>query len=317
MSRGEFDLTYLRNKKALIESALMATITSFFIIGTLYIPMLSMALVILPVPFILLSARHGTKYTVFSLIITSFLIGFLTGIFYTIFIFIISAPMALIMGYSIKRQKKPYEVVGLGTAVTVFSIFLVIQAISTISGINIIDEMALMIQKVAEHQVEMLTALDIQIMDIKQALNYLMMVLPALVIIQSMVGAFINYYLTSAIINRFKLADYYLGDFSDFKLPGNIILGSFIIFLLSITTTYIEGIRHNALIANITVIFVVMFFLQGISFISYLLKKTKTPSFVRITTITLLVLISPLMTLVAMLGLLDALLNLRRIRKKQ
>lgn len=310
-------MTDSKNKKPLVEAGLIAAITSFFIIGTLYIPMLSMALIMLPVPFILLSVRHGTRYTIFSLIITSLLIGFLTGVFYTVFIFVISTPIALIMGYSIKKKKKPYEVVGWGTAATVFSTFFIIQLISTISGINIIKELSTILQEIVSQQVDMLTSLDIGLIDVKKTLDYLMMLLPALIIVQSMVGAFINYYLTSVIINRFKLVDYQLGDFSDFKLPGNIVFGSFIIFILSVMTSYIDGIDHNTLIANITVIFVMIFFLQGISFIAYLLKKSKTPKIIRITSVVLIVLITPLMTLVSLLGLFDSILNLRRINKKQ
>lgn len=305
------------NKRALIESALMATITSFFILGTFYIPFLAVLLAVLPVPFIVLSIRQGTRYTVLSLIIVSLLIGFLTGIFYTVFVFLIFAPIALAMGYAIRRRKKPYEVIGFGTAASVFSVFFMLQIVGIASGINIIDETAVIVREVMDHQMEMLTAMNVNAVGVNAAINYILMILPALVIIQSMMGAFVNYYLTAAVINRFRFMDYHLGEFSDFKLPGNIILGSFIIFVLSIMTRYIEGLQHISLIANVTIIFVVLFFLQGITFISYLLKKMKVPKVIRIILIVLLVLISPLMTLVAIMGLMDALLDMRRVRRKE
>ncbi|NLM03737.1 MAG: YybS family protein [Clostridiales bacterium] len=310
-------MTEFGHKKALTESALIVAMVTFFIIGTLYIPMLYMALIILPVPFILLSTRHGTRYTVISLIVTSFLIGFLAGPIYSIFIFMLSSPLALSMGYSIKKRNKPYEVIGFGTGISTLSIFALIQLISLISGINIINEIAHMVQEVVKHQGDMLTNLDIGVIELKQAINYFMMIVPAMVIIQSMVGAFINYYLTSVIINRFQLADYYLGEFSEFRLPRNIVLGSFIIFILSVFTSYIEGLKHSALILNITSIFLVVFFLQGISLVAYLLKKSKVPRFIRVSSIILLILISPLMTIIAMLGVTDSIIDIRRIRNKE
>lgn len=305
------------NKKALIESALMATITSFFVLGTFYIPLLAVLLAVLPVPFIILSIRHGTRYTILSLIIVSLLIGLLTGIFYTVFVLIIFAPITLAMGEAIRKRKKPYEVIGFGTAASVLSVFFLLQVIGIASGINIIDEIAIIVGEVMDHQMEMLTAMNINAVDVNEAINYILMILPALIIIQSMMGAFINYYLTAAVINRFRFMDHSLGEFSDFKLPGNIILGSFIIFILSMMTRYIEGLQHISLIANITIIFVVLFFLQGITFISYLLKKAKVPKSIRIVLIVLLVIISPLMTLVAIIGLIDALLDIRRVRRKE
>lgn len=307
----------VNSKKALIESALMATIVSFFVVGTLYMPILTIFLTVLPVPFIILSIRHGTKYTLLSLIIVSLLIGFLTGAFYTIFVFIVFVPIAVVMGDAVRRRKEPYQVIGLGTAASVLSIFMVLQILGMISGISVIDEIARIVSGVLDHQMEMLTSMNLSVADADEILNYFLMILPGLVVIQSMAAAFVNYYLTAAIINRFHFMDYQLGEFSDFKLPENIILGSFIIFVLSMITRYIEGIQHISLIANVTIIFVVIFFLQGITFTSYLLKKAKVPKAIRIFLIVLLVLISPLMTLVALIGLMEALLNLRRLRSKQ
>ncbi|SET01870.1 Uncharacterized conserved protein YybS, DUF2232 family [Natronincola peptidivorans] len=305
------------SKKALIEAALTATITTFFVIATLYISILSILLVVLPMPFIILSVRHGTRYTVLSLIISSLLIGFLTNILYTIFVFIIFSPIALAMGYAIRRRKKPYEVIGFGTAASVLAIFFLLQIIAIAAGINITDEIANMTREAIDHQMEMLRTLNLDVVDVKESLNYLMMIIPALVIIHSMIGAFINYYLTAAVINRFNFIDHQLGEFSEFKLPGNIVLGSFIIFVLSLTTRYIEGIQHTSLIANVTIIFLVIFFLQGLTFISYLLKKTKVPRFIRIILVLSLIIISPLMTIVAFLGLLDAILDIRKLKKKK
>ena len=305
------------NKKALIEAALMATITSLFVIGTFYIPFLGILLTVLPVPFIIISVRHGTKYTLLSLIIVSLIIGFITGILYTGFVFVIFAPIALAMGYAIKNRKKPYEVIGFGTAASMFSSFFLLQVLAVATGTNIVDEIANAVRGAMEHQAEMLTAMELSVADINETINYAMMIIPGLIVIQSMIGAFTNYYLTSKAINRFKFIDYQLGEFSDFKLPGNIIIGSFIIFVLSLMTKYIEGIQHISLITNVFIIFISIFFLQGITFISYLLKKSKVPTFIRVILVVLLVLISPLITVVAIMGLIDAVFDVRRFKEKR
>ena len=304
-----------KHRKALIEAGLMAALASLFVVGTIYIPFLSILIGLLPVPFIILSIRHGAKYTILSLIIVSLLIGILTGVFYTGFVFVIFAPMALTMGQAIKKRKEPYEIIGLGAAASAISVFVLLQIIAIATGTNIIDEIANMVRSVINHQIETLTNMNINAVDANEALNYIMMIFPGLIVIQSMIGAFANYYLSSTIINRFKLTDFHLGEFSNFKLPTNIILGSFIIFILSFATKYIGGIDHTSLIANTTIIFISIFFLQGITFISYLLKKMKTPKFIRRFIIAFLVVISPLMTLVALVGLMDSLLNVRKIEK--
>ncbi len=304
-----------KHKRAIIETAIMAAIASLLVMGTLNIPILSILVFVIPVCFIILSVRHGNRYTILSLIIASLLIRILTEQVYVGFVFTIFAPIALTMGYWIRRKKEPYEVIGIGTAASAIAIFIFLQMIALILGVNIVDEIGNMVNSVISHQMEMLSNMNIETIDPNEALNYIMMVLPGLVVVQSMIGAFVNYYLASTIINRFKLADFSLREFSDFKLPKNIVLGSLIIFILSFLTRYIEGIHHASLISNVTIIFVCIFFLQGITFISFLLRRMQTPKFVRRLLIVILVVISPLMTLVALVGLMDSLLNVRRAEK--
>jgi uncharacterized protein YybS (DUF2232 family) len=304
------------NRKALVESALIATIASFFVISTVYIPILSILILLLPVPFMILSARHGTRYTVFALIIVSLLIGFLTGILYTIFVLIALGPMAVVMGYSLKRRHDAFQVIALGTLASAFSIFFIIQIVSTISGFNVIDQVAAMLRSVLDHQVEMLTTINIDTVSANEVFNYLMMLLPGLLIIQSMIGAFINYYITVAALKRFHFKYYELPEFSRFKLPGNIVIGTFIIFALVFFTKYIEGIDYNTLMANVTVIFIVIFFLQGLALLNYFMKKVNIHKVVRSILFAVLILISPAITLVAFMGLADSMFDIRKIRQK-
>ncbi|MCC5909550.1 MAG: YybS family protein [Clostridiaceae bacterium] len=304
------------NKKALIEASLIAAIAWFFGIVTLYIPILTILMAILPVPFIILAIRHDIKYTVLSLIIASILIGATTSILYTGFVFIILGPTALIMGYYIKNQKQPYEVMGLGTAASALSIFLTIQIITAVAGVDFIGEMAKMTDAVLDHQLEMLGTMNINPIHAREALNYLMMVFPALIIVQSMLSVFINYYLVAAIMNRLKWKDCKFHSFSEFQLPRNIVTGSFVIVVLTMLTRYLENVQHTSLVANITIIFVVIFFLQGVTFISYLLRKTKINRYIRIMIIIVIVFISPLMTLVALIGLMSTLFNSKEKNKE-
>ncbi|ABR50837.1 membrane protein-like protein [Alkaliphilus metalliredigens QYMF] len=303
------------SKKALIESALIASITAFFGIVGVYIPVLSVLLVLLPVPFMVLAVRHSTRYAALSLLLTSLLIGFLTSLLYPLFILLLVGPLALLMGYYIKRNREPFQVMALGSGASIISIFIAIQIISLVSGFNVMSQVNLMLPEVLEHQMDMLREMNFSRVAITEAFNYMVMILPGLMMIQVFIGAFINYYLTISILRRFRVETYELPSFSHFKLPHNIVLGTFIIFVLSLLTTYIEGIYHTSLIANVTLLFVFIFFLQGISFVSYLIKKTRINRTVRIIIIVLIVLISPLLTVVSIMGVIDAMLDIRKLRK--
>ena len=303
------------NKRALIEAALIASIATFFAISFIFIPILSLLLFLLPVPFLILSSRHGTRYTVLSLIIASILIGVLTEIVFTLFVIMIFGPMAIIMGYYIKRNREPYAVIGFGAVASIISIFATVQLVSTIGGFNIINSIEGIIRQVVESQGEMLMSVNLSTLNINEMANYLLMIIPGMLVVQALVSAFLNYYLTVAILRRLRYTQYSLPEFSNFILPKNIVLGSFIIYTLTLLSRYVKGIYHTSLMANATILFVCIFFLQGLALISYMLKKVKILKLVRIFIIILIVLISPLLTIVSFAGLIDSVFDIRKLRQ--
>lgn len=303
------------NKKALIEAALIASIATFFAISFIFIPVLTVLLFLIPVPFMILSARHGSRYTILSVVIASLLIGVLTEIIFTLFVITIFGPMAVVMGYFIKRNREPYAVIGMGAAISIIAIFITIQLVATVFGFNVIDYLAMIIRQVVDNQSEMLMNVNLSTVNIKEMANYLLMIIPGLLIVQSLVSAFLNYYLTVAILRRLRLNQYSLYEFSDFALPKNIVFGSFIIYVLTFISRYVEGIYHSSLVANITILFVFVFFFQGLALISYMLKKLKVIKAVRILLLFFVVIISPLLTIVSFAGLIDSVFDIRKLRQ--
>jgi len=299
-----------------MEAALISAITSIFAISTIHLPILSILIILIPVPFMVLAYRHGSRYSTLSFITFSLLTGSFTGIMYTIFLISIFGPMTIIMGYYIKRQRASYRVIGAGTIASILSILIIFQLTSYIGGFNIVDEIAFVAENIVSTQVEMLKTMDVGVLSADEILNYLLMIVPGILIIQSMFIAIGNYYLTASILKRFSSKDVELPQFSTFILPTNIVLGSLIIFTLSYLTRYIEGIYHASLITNVTLLFIFLFFIQGISVISFLIKRTRTPKAIRILLIGMIFLISPLLTAVSFIGLVDSIVDVRKLRTK-
>jgi len=299
-----------------MEAALISAITSIFAISTIHLPILSILIILIPVPFMVLAYRHGSRYSTLSFITFSLLTGSFTGIMYTIFLISIFGPMTFIMGYYIKRQRESYLVIGAGTIASILSILIIFQLTSYIGGFNIVDEIAFVAENIVSTQVEMLKTMDVGVLSADEILNYLLMIVPGILIIQSVFVAIGNYYLTASILKRFSSKDVELPQFSTFILPTNIVLGSFIIFTLSYLTRYIQGIYHASLITNVTLLFIFLFFIQGISVISFLIKRTRTPKAIRILLIGMIFLISPLLTAVSFIGLVDSIIDVRKLRTK-
>jgi len=287
--------------------------TTIFVIGTFYIPLLSMLLVLIPVPFLVLAARRATRYSFFSFIITALLIGVLTGILYSLFIFVIFGPMTMIMGSWIRRNKNPNEVIFAGAFASAAATFLLIYLISLISGIQLAVELGQVFESVLEQQVISFHQLNIDPVAVEEVINYMLLIFPALIMVQALFGAFINYYLTIAVLRRSEGYRKELPEFSRFRLPNHVVKGSFLVLLLSWLTGYLESLHTEGMVANVVLLIVMIFFMQGISLISYWIKRTRVPKWFRILSLIILVLLSPIISLIALLGLIDSLADFRKL----
>ncbi|WP_026476784.1 DUF2232 domain-containing protein [Alkaliphilus transvaalensis] len=307
----------LPSNRGLVEAAMIATIASFFGIGYYYMPTLFLLIFLVPVPFIIITTRQSLKYGLFSLIVSSLITGILTDILFTLFLLIFFGPLSLVMGHLIKKDRDDFTVIGIGSAVSILTIFLFIQVISLIGGVNILEHIGMIVRDAIDNQAAALASMNLELIDIHYFFNYMMMIFPSLIIIQSIFVTFINYYVSLSILRRLRFSERTLPEFSEFKLPANIVLGSFLIMILSYLTRYFENIHTDNLINNVFLIFAVVFFIQGMASVSFFLKKKGIYKIVRVFIYILIILISPLLLLVSLLGLLDSMIDMRKIRQKQ
>lgn len=303
--------------KILMEALLIAAVTTILAISALQVSILSMILILIPVPFMILSYRHGHKYSIFSFIIFILLMGVATNFNNSVYLGIIFAPMTIAMSYCLKKEKEPYLVIGAGTVVTILSITMVFKVIASVGGIDIVKEISVMAEHIVNTQVDMLKSLEADIPSTESIISYLLLLIPGILMIQSLLIAMGNYYLAVNLLARIKSTDFNRPQFSTFRLPQSFTMGSFMIMALSYLTKYIEGIYHTSLITTVVILFMALFFIQGISVISFLIKRTNINHVVRVLLIGIILLISPLLTAVSFIGLIDSIVDIRKLERRE
>lgn len=310
-------MNFNTDNKPLIEAAILASMTTVFVIMSLYIPILTILIFILPVAFIILGVKYPIKYGIMSLVVVCLLAGFLTEIVYTVFIFIVFGPIAIVMGYLMGKSRKEFDVIIGGTIASALSWFLAIYLIGLISGVDVIDQTATMFREAFYNQTEMLSQMNLSEVRLNETINYFISIFPALIIIQAMIVAVINYYLSISILKRSNFYKGKIPSFSSFKLPKNIIIGFFLLVLLAYLTQFIEGIYYQNLISNISTIFFFLLFLQGVAVLLYFMEKWKINKLIKVIIITVLILMGTLVTFIAIAGFIDAVFNIRKFESKE
>lgn len=298
---------------------IIAIATTFLLIGIYYIPWI---MFLYPIFFIVLGVRNGVIYNIISLIISSLSIGIMIDIISGILVFLTFAPLSIGLNYIIKKRRKSFESIAISTIILLFSFLLVINIMGDMSGVDIINQIEDSFTQTLNSQIEMLKDMDLSAYEVlkirdvlENSVDYVILIIPAIIIIFSLIVAYLNYLISSLILRRLGYGIVSIPKFAKFKLPNNVLLGTGIMFLGAFIIKALELFYYETILLNVTVIASFMFFTQGLSVIDYKLAKKKLRRIPRVFIILFFTIILPLGWLISFIGILDVIMDFRKLRK--
>jgi len=312
-----------RNVKTsrLTEAALIAGILIIFaMIGNFVFPFIDF---LYPLPALLLAKRHDYKAAIMALVSAGLIILMLLGIQMGMYYVVLYSPMAAIMGYFISKNKKPILAIAAGSGVYLVSFLCLLWIMQAFLSINLVDylrETFVESLKIQENLFSNFEGMQQQLEASKEAyqnmLEMIILLLPAVIIFASVSMAVINYFVAEKMGKRLKVIIEPMQDFSHFRLPANISLG-ILIFLVGTYLINMTGfVNSEALSSNIIFIFQILFFIQGLAVVKFMMVKHKLAKVVRLMLLILILMNGYLNLIVTMVGLTDIFIDLRKIRNK-
>lgn len=308
-------MKHVLDRRGMVETITIAIAAAMLAIASYLIPLLILLIPLLPVPFTIVSAKHGIYAGIIALMISTLIVGVVGGLFLALLYIISVGIVALGMGYLIRKGYSAFRVILLGTVISSLIIFGTLSLLIDEAGNTGADLIAEVLIATMQGQQEVLQSVGLSVNNIESMVHSFMVIFPGVIILQSLVSAIINYFISGGILRKKGVYIPGLVEFSGFKLPENIALGSVILLGLSYLTKYFEGIHTNALMANVLLLFIFLYYLQGLAYISFLLKKLKLSGGFRVGIMILLILATPLVMVIGVLGMLDTIFDLRRLRK--
>lgn len=293
--------------------------TILMLIGIYYIPWI---ILLYPVLFIILGVRHGIHYSIIGLIFSTFSVGLMTDIISGVLIFFIFTPLSISLSYTIRKRRSSYEVLIISTLIFLVSILFLISIMKDMTGISIINELEEFFTQTINYQVEILkdTGLSnyevLRMKDIlENALDYILLIMPSIVMIFSLITAYLNYLISTLLLRKLGYGIVSVPKFSKFKLPNNALLGTGIMFLGVFIIKSLKLFYYETILINMTVLTSFVFFIQGLSVIDYKLIGKKLGPILRIFIILLFIILLPFGWIISFVGVLDVIMDFRKIRK--
>ncbi|WDV45864.1 DUF2232 domain-containing protein [Clostridiaceae bacterium M8S5] len=292
---------YEDTNKLVLSAAIIGIAT---ILTILFINSFSIFLLLYPTVFIVLGVKADIKYCILSLVATSLLISMVTNIVIGIFIFVQFGLLAVVIAYMINKEYKLIEICIGGSVVCLLSMSVLIIAVSYVTQVDFIERVNV--------------NLDIIIKFTKQDINkeLTILTLPTVAILVSLIFTYVNYLLSVVILHRLKISTMTIPKFNRFRLPNNIILGTLVILILSVAIRYLKVFYYDTIFLNVMMLTSTFYFIQGLAVLMYFMKKLKVSKILVVIIVITLVLYLRASIIISMLGFIDALVDLRRLKKE-
>ncbi len=307
-----------RNKNILQTILLIVIVTITGFLG------LTMPIVAIAYPILLtfIGLRNGMKNNIIAFITSLILIAAITG---SIGVLIIPLQYGILSVFTVYMINKGYKInkVILYSIGLVFLMVLIHMGLKWVTtGVNTFTELETSLTEVTNEQ---LSALDTEGMSeadvsefkniLKTTVDYISSVFPVLLIVSSAFIAYINYYVSTRLARGSGRLDIAVPRFSRIIFPKHIILGLGFLLLTSYALQYVGNFNYMQLVNNIFILMYVIFLLEGLSLTVFVIKKMEMGLFFKVLFIAIIALSSFLNIVLFSVGIIDIVLDFRKIRK--
>jgi len=280
-------------------------------------------LALLPIPYILLGYRNNIRTSILAMVILFTIINLMTNLYVATTIVMTFLPIILVIHYMIKKNYSNSKIIIVATLVFVVSIFATIKFEESVNGFKLIDQMDRNFESTLNFQIETFKEMKMSNSEINNArqlirgtYNYIVTVMPMIMMGMCLVVAYLNYKISAYLINKTEDGNLIVPDFSLFSLPSNFIMGTIVMFLSYYVISKLGLAYAEALRQNLSFLIGFLFLLQGFSLVDYFLKKIRVKKFFRVLIIILNSIFLPIGSMLIILGFVDSVFDLRKLRKK-
>lgn len=309
--------------QALVEGAFFAALTVVLGLMGLYIPpLLFVTTLLMPLPLAVLVRRRDLRLGLMSLLVASALMFILFGRPITVFLLILqSGPLGILLGLLFKNR------VSAGPGIIACSVVAAAMTVLTllisfwITGINpfaVGEEMRRSMEQVVEWYRRAGWVDESALRELeagtRQMTRLVALLLPANLVIWSVISAYITYALTRLVFIRINYEVTPLPPFSRWKFPWYIIWGGITGLALTLLGDEFAIPGLGAVGKNILYIVGFLHFILGISVATYFVKNWKIARVLKYLIVGLVALYWPFaLSVLLTLGIMDPILNVRRL----
>lgn len=311
--------------RPMTESGILSAVAIVMIIMSVYLPVLGVVTgIIWPVPLTLLGVRHGYTWSLLAVVITGLVTAMVLQPLTALQAVLAFGGMGVVLGHAIRQKYHPLKTLLVTTAASLTGVLAVLALGFLVMGINpLSDQLDMMTEAFGEVQTmyrttglfneEQLTSMAAMS---AATLELLKLLLPGLLVLTSVVYAWANLLAARVLLRRLGTEVPTFPPFTEWHLPRGILYAGAVVAVMFYWGHYRDVQPLDTISANLGMLLLVLFFLQGLSLFYYLADKYNLSRLVKGIILFLTFTNGFCMELTFFAGLWDVVFDYRRLRSR-
>lgn len=297
---------------------IIATITAYFGIS---MPIISLAY---PIMLTFTGVKIGMSKHILTLAASLAILGLITQDINVLIIPLQYGILSIFTAYMINKKYETKRII-LYSSGLVFAMVIIHMGLNwSFGGINTFMELEGSLTAISKEQIDLLKTQDMDESERSQMVNMLKnmvdlitSIIPALLIVSSTLIAYLNYYASSRLVKNSGIKEIDIPKFSMIIFPKHVIMGLGMTMLISYALKYVGDFNYLQLLNNLWVLIYAIFLIEGLSLTVFLINKMKIGNFLKVLFITIIALSSLLNIILFSIGMIDIIFDFRKIRKME
>lgn len=313
-----------------VTVTIMTILAIVLTVGTSGLSAASIAIVFtVCIPFAIVGMISTEKQSMIAFVISAIAIFGLTDVKYAMEIVVTFVIPSILVGRLIdsvseKEEDERQEPIYMGIIIFILSTIAYFVIAKYMMNIDVLKQLTDTFTKTAKVRLDNMPKEQLKMLGnitVEEFSDMFRNMIVSLLFIQSSICVFFTYFLGGSIAKKLVDKDLNRIRMSRFYLPGNAVVITFLIYLAVFGLSYMEtSLNTIAIMGNLQIIFNLMFMMQGISVCIYFIKTKLVQGrgglvFPVILIVTLGVVGGG--TLIALLGMLDCIMDFRKIKPKK
>lgn len=281
-------------------------------------------LILFPLGFVIYGVKHGLVNMGLLMAVSAAVIGLVSDFTSALVVIGMFGPMAFGITLSMRKRRRPLEVLATGSIIFFVSTMILFALFGNASGTSVVKQVEETFRETLFMQLEMLEGMGLSAYELdktktmlEEAYSYLILILPAIIMVMAFIVSYLNYLFSVRLLRALGIGVLPMPWLHRFTVPNNFGIGMLIVFVGIFAVKSIDSGFYDVIFMNLIVLVGTVFIVQGLAVIDHYLLKIKMNSIIRGILMLFLIMLSPMLTVVSLLGGADIVLDFRKLRRRK